>query len=256
MVWNTSEYLRQTSIVPHAFLLLIATNLALTGCLGWKWSLWPVPDWLAVQRSKAVFFVTLNHRINDMKQFKLSVSHFSCATVIFVVDCCQFWPSMDFCDEIELMACAALVCGTTEQSWFFHDLIWYYQWYERLPNCHHRTSAVPQPFLLLIAANLAYAGYLGWKWSSWPVLTWLAVQSRKYVFFLILYDNNNDMKHFWTVFITPQQCHSHVCCWFLSIWSQLDFLAENGAYGLRWLCWRYNGSKLYFSSPYMIVSIL
>ena len=96
---------------------------------------------------------------------------------------------------MELMACADLVGGTTEQSFLFTDHIWYYQWYEILPNCLHYTSAVPQPFLLLIAANLAQAGFLGWNWRLWPVQAWLVVQQSKAVFFLTLYDSINDMKH-------------------------------------------------------------
>ena len=35
---------------------------------------------------------------------------------------------------MELMACAGLVGGTTEQSCLFPDHIWYYQWYEILPK--------------------------------------------------------------------------------------------------------------------------
>ena len=55
-----------------------------------------MPTWLAVQRSKAVFFLTLYDSINDMKYFR---------------------------------------------------------------NCLHHTSSLPQPFLLLIADNLALAGF-------------------------------------------------------------------------------------------------
>ena len=54
-------------------------------------------------------------------------------------------------------------------------------------NCLHYTSAMPQPFLLLIAANLAVTYGLGWKWSFWPVPDWLAVQQRNEVFLLNLY---------------------------------------------------------------------
>ena len=115
------------------FLLLIAANLVLSGFLGWKWSLCSVRAWLAVQRSKDVFFLTLYDSINDMK---------------------YFW------------------------------------------NCLHHTSAVPQPFLLLIAANLVLAGLLGWKWSLCSVPTWLEIQQSKYLFILTLYDSINDMKYF------------------------------------------------------------
>ena len=90
--------MNHTSAMPQPFLLLISANLAQAGFLGLKWSLWPVPAWLAVQLIKAVFFLTLYDIINDMKH---------------------------------------------------------------LQNCLHHTSALPQPFLLLIAANLALAGFLG-----------------------------------------------------------------------------------------------
>ena len=147
---------------------------------------------------------------------ELSASHFSRATAIFVVCCCWFDPSWFFGLKMELMACAGLVGDTTEQICLFIDLKWYYKWYETLLNCLHHTSAKPQPFLLLIAANLALDGFLGWKWSLWPVPTWLAVQQRKYVFLLTLYDIINDMKHFWTVSITPHPRHIHFfvveCC--------------------------------------------
>ena len=59
-----------------------------------------------------------------------------------------------------------------------------------------------------------------------------------------------------TVSITPQPSHSHFCCWLVPIWTKLDSWAENGAYGLCQLGWWYNGAKLSFSWPYMIVSII
>ena len=54
---------------------------------------------------------------------KLSPSHLSRATAIFVVDCCQFGPSWIFGLKMELMACAGLIGGAMEQSWFFPCLI-------------------------------------------------------------------------------------------------------------------------------------
>ena len=151
-----------------------------------------------------------------MKYFRNCLHHTSAVPhPIFVVNCCQFGPSWIYGLKIELMACACLVGGTTEKSCLFPDLIWY----ETLPKCIHYASAFPQPFLFLIAANLVLAGFLGWKRSLWPVPAWLEVQRRKSVFFLILYDSINDMKHLWTVCITPQRCHSHFCWWLLPIWS-------------------------------------
>ena len=112
------------------------------------------------------------------------------------------------------------------------------------------------PFLLLIAANLALVEFLGWKVNLRPVPTWLAVQQSRYVFFLILYDSIIDIIYWWTVWITPQLCQSHLCCWLLPIWIKLDVSAENGAYGLCLLGWRYNGAKMYFPITYMIVSMI
>ena len=149
---------------------------------------------------------------------KLSPSHLSHATAIFVVDGCQFGPSWIFGLKMELMVYAGLVGGTTDQICIFlilYDIINDMKYFR---NCLHHTSALPQPFLLLIAANSALAGFLGWKWSLWPVPTWLAVQRIKAVFFLTIYDSINDMKYLRTVCITPYPCHSHICCWLLPIW--------------------------------------
>ena len=146
-----------------------------------------------------------------------SITPHPCHSHLFV-DCCQFGPSWIFGLKMELMVCAGLVRGTMEKSCLFPGLIWYYQLYGTLLKFLYYTSAVPQPFLLLIAANLALAGFLGWKWSLWPVPTWLAVQRSKAVFFLALYDSINDMEHFWNFCIISQPCHSHFICWLLPIW--------------------------------------
>ena len=67
----------------------------------------------------------------------MSLLHLSCATAIFVVDCCQFGTSWMFWLKTELMACAGLVGGAMDQSYIFPDLICYYQLYETL----HKLSA-------------------------------------------------------------------------------------------------------------------
>ena len=54
---------------------------------------------------------------------KLSPSHLSPVTAILVVDSCQFGPSWIFGLKMDLMACASLVGGTTEQSCIFPGLI-------------------------------------------------------------------------------------------------------------------------------------
>ena len=50
---------------------------------------------------------------------KLSALHLSRVTAIFVVDCRQFGPSWMFGLKMELVACADLVGGITEQSCVF-----------------------------------------------------------------------------------------------------------------------------------------
>ena len=75
-----------------------------------------MPAWLALQRRKAGFFLTLYDSINDITHPKLSVLHLSGAIAILVVDCCQFDPSWIFGLKTELMASADLIGGTTEQS--------------------------------------------------------------------------------------------------------------------------------------------
>ena len=82
-----------------------------------------MPDWLVVQRIKAVFFLDSYDIINDIKHSKLSTLHLNCAIAIFVVDCCQFGPNWVFGLKMELMACADLVGGTTDQICLFSDLI-------------------------------------------------------------------------------------------------------------------------------------
>ena len=161
------------SAVPQPFLLLIAANVALAGCLGLKWSLWHVPDWLAVQRSKAVFLLTLYVSINDMKYFPNCLHHTSSVLQPFLLLIAanlaqarflgwkwSLWPVPD-CSAVQRSKAVfflALYDSINDMKYF--------------RNCLHHTSAVPQPFLLLITVNLALAGFLGWKWSLWPVPTW------------------------------------------------------------------------------------
>ena len=53
----------------------------------------------------------------------MSPSHLSPATAILVVYYCQFGPSWMFGLKMELMAYAGLVGGTTEQIFYFPDLL-------------------------------------------------------------------------------------------------------------------------------------
>ena len=181
MTLNVS--INDTSAVSQPFWLMVAANLTLPVDLSWKWSLWPVPTWLAKQRSKAVFFLILYVNIKDTKHFwtvsiktQLCHSNFCCWLL-------PIWPKLDVWAEYGAYGQCRLGWRYNGRKISFPDLIWYYLWYETLQNYLHYTSDVPQPFLLLIAANLAQAGCLGWKWSLRPVPAWLTVQRSKAVFF-------------------------------------------------------------------------
>ena len=131
--------------------------------------LWSVPSWLAVQQSKYVFFLILYDSINDMKHLRtICITPHPCNSHF----CCLWLPIRPNLD-VETI----------------NDM-------KHFPNFLHHTSAVPQPFLLLFAANLALTGFLGWKWSLWSVPTWLEVQRSKAVFILTLYDSISYMKYF------------------------------------------------------------
>ena len=58
---------------------------------------------------------------------ELSASHLSPVTDISVVDFCQFGPIWMIGLKMDLMACASLVGGTTEQKCIFPDLTCKYQ---------------------------------------------------------------------------------------------------------------------------------
>ena len=188
MIWNTSELSASHLSRATAIFVVDCCQFGPIWIVRWKWSLWPVPAWLAVQRSKAIYFLTLYDSINDMKYFQtisitpqpwhiqfccwllpiwpyldcsaeirsygmcrlgwqyngvklsfyssyirvsmiwnnseLPALHLYRATVIFVVDCFQFGHSWIVWMKTDLMACADLVGGTTEQGCLFPDPIW------------------------------------------------------------------------------------------------------------------------------------
>ena len=149
---------------------------------------------------------------------ELSASHLICATAIFGVDCCQFGPSWSFGLKMELMACVTWLAVQRSKDVFFLTL------YDSINNMKHfwTVCITPQPchsHFVVDCCQFGPSWFLVWKWSLWHVPTWLAAQRSKAVFFMNLYYIINDIKHFLTVWITPQPCHSHVYCWLLSILS-------------------------------------
>ena len=91
----------------------------------------------------------------------MSASHLSRATAIFVVDCCQFGPTWMFGLKMELRPVTAWLVVQWIKAVFFMTIYDSIDDMKYFQNCLHHTSAMPQPFLLLIAANLALAEFLG-----------------------------------------------------------------------------------------------
>ena len=89
-------------------------------------------------------------------------SQLSLATANFVADGHQFGPNWIFGLKKELMVCAGLVGGTTDQRYFFflilHDSI---NGKKHLRNVYIAYKPCHIHFFLLIAANLALAGFFG-----------------------------------------------------------------------------------------------
>ena len=183
---------------------------------------------------------------------ELSASHLSRATAILVVDFCKFGPKLDVWAENGAY-------GLCRLGWQYNGVKLYIYWpymivsmignFSKL-SASHIISATD--IFIVVCCEFGSSWIFGLKWSLWPVQTWLVVQRSKAVFFLTLYDIINDMKHLWTVYITPQPCHSHFCCWLLQIGPKLDVWAEKWVNGLCRLCCQYNGVNLYFSWPFMI----
>ena len=69
MILNTYELSALHPSPAKAILVVDSCQFGPNWIFGWKWSLWPVPAWLTLQWSKAVFFMTLYYSINGMKHF-------------------------------------------------------------------------------------------------------------------------------------------------------------------------------------------
>ena len=111
--------LNYTSAVPQPFLLLIAANLIVAWCLGWKWAYNMCRIGWRVNRSKLYFSWPDMIFLMIWYTSKMSALHLSRSTSIFVVDCCQIGPNWIFGLKMELMACANLVGGTTNHRCLF-----------------------------------------------------------------------------------------------------------------------------------------
>ena len=143
MIWNTSEL--------SALHLSPAIAYYVVDCCQFG------PSWIFFSEDGAYGLCRLGWRYNKLKLSlswsymrvsmiwntpELCASHLSRVTAIFVVACCQFGPNRIFGLKMEFMACAYLVCSTTEQSCFFLLIL-----YESINNMKHLWTVciIPQP---------------------------------------------------------------------------------------------------------------
>ena len=148
-------------------------------------------------------------------------------------------------------------------GWRYNGAKGYFSWPYILASIIWNTSELSASDLICATAicvveclEFGPSWMFGLKWSWWLVPTWLEVQRSKAVFFLTLYNIINDMKYFRNCLHHTSADHSHFCCWLLPIWPKLDVSAENGAYSLCQIGWWYNRQNIYFSWPYMIISMI
>ena len=157
----------------------MATNLAQAECLGWKWSLWSVPTWLAVQQRQCIFLLNLLVSINDMKHFwTFSItpqpchSHFCCWLL-------PISPMLDFSAE----NWAYGMCGL---GWWYNganmSLSWSYMIASMILNTYelsqsHLSRATP--IYVVDCCQFGPSWILGWKWSLWQVPNWFPYNGAK-----------------------------------------------------------------------------
>ena len=166
-------------------------------------------------------------------------SHFCCWLL-------PMWPKMDFCAENGAY-------GLCWLGWRYNRATLSFSWPNMIVSMIWNTFKLSALHLSRATAifdvdccQFGPSWMFGLKLELMACADLVSVTSEKIWIFLILYDSINDMIYLWFFCITPQPCHSHFWCWLLPIWPKLDFWAENGAYGLCRLGWRYNGAKLSF----------
>ena len=140
---------------------------------------------------------------------KMSPSHLSPATAIFVVDCCQFGPSWIFGLKIELMACAGLVGGTTEQGYLFPELICYYKWYEILLIFFELQLSPATAIFVVYWCLFGPSCIFGQKMELMACAVLVGGTTEQGCLFRNLYVIINDMKNFWYFCITTQPCRTY-----------------------------------------------
>ena len=105
-----------------------------------------------------------------------------------------------------------------------------------------------------------------WWLPIWPYLNIWAENGSHGLCWLGWWNNGAKLSFSWSnmlisrIWNTSELSPSHLsratAIFVLPIWPKLDVCAKNGAYGLCQLGWWYNGAKLFFSWPYMILSMI
>ena len=173
--------------------------------------------------------------------------------------CCgllQIWPMLDVWAENGAYGLCRIGWRYNEEnlyfSWSYMIVAMIWNTYDLSPSHLSRATAM----FVVDCCQFGPSSISGLKMELMDFADLVGSTTEQICFPLALYDSINEMKLFRNVCITPQPCISHFCCWLLQIWPYLDFWAENGAYGLCRLGWRYNGENMYFSWSYMIVAMI
>ena len=123
MIWNTTEISALHLSRSTAIIFVDCCQFGPRWIFGLKMELMACAGLVGGTTEQSCIFpeIISKHQVYEIL-LKLSPSHLSRATAIFVVDGCQFCPSWIFKLKIELMACSDLVGGTKEQICIFNDL--------------------------------------------------------------------------------------------------------------------------------------
>ena len=134
----------------------------------------------------------------------MSASHLSHTTAMFVFYCYQIGPTYMFGLKMELMACAGLVGGTTEQSCILPGLIWYYQWYEILLKLSSSHLSRATAIFVVDCCQFGPIWMFGLKMEIMGCAGWeVMVTVRNYFISLIL--SYKDRKNRYFVYCTTNQ---------------------------------------------------
>ena len=182
--------------MPKPFLLLIAANLDLAWCWGWKLSLRPVLAWLAAQQSKNCTFTELIWKYQWYEILPTCLHHTQPHHSHFCCWLLPIWAKLYFWAENWAHGLCQIGHwynrGDLSSSWPF--IIVSMIWNTSELSASHLSH--PTAIFVVDACQFGPRWMFGWKWSLLPVSTWLELQRTKlylpwpYMIVLIIWNNS------------------------------------------------------------------